>query len=151
MKTRFTDILLISANLQDLLCRFTLDSASELFFGLCVNSLQDTLPYPYHAPAHLQTVSKSSADEFSTAFQDAQVAVSYRARLSWLWPWFEIFKDKTADPMRVINAYLEPIIQRALQPEDDEVKYGDKIEGGHSLLDHLAHLTHGKPVLDLRF
>lgn len=85
--------------------RFTLDSASEFLLGNDINSLGDTLPYP-HTIRDSFPVTSSNADEFSTAFAEAQFLVATRNMQGWSWPLMEIFRDKTAKPMKIVTAFL---------------------------------------------
>jgi hypothetical protein len=135
--------------------RFTLDAASEFLFGSCVNALQTTeLPYPttlspfsQSSPSHNAT----SELDFSTAFLNAQTAISNRERAGPIWPLGEIWEDKVKAPMKVINEYIEPIVHDALRKrgERDEekkllgvVSQGEKDVGeDETLLDHLVEKT----------
>ena len=97
--------LIPTSSLKDLIARFTLDSASEFLFGVNIGSLSNDLPYPHNAPAKL-TSQSNLADDFATAFGKAQFVASQRARIGWQWPLYEIFEDKTAKHMEVVNAFL---------------------------------------------
>ena len=82
---------LIRAVIQDVISRFTLDSATDFLFGASVGSLLTDLPYPHHHPSK---VAKSSpADDFAAAFAEAQLTIAARNRQGWVWPLIEIFKD----------------------------------------------------------
>lgn len=63
---------------QDLVSRFTLDSATEFLFGTCVHSLQAEAPPP-----------------FGLALGRVQHQLAQRSRASPVWPLFEFFHDKT--------------------------------------------------------
>ncbi|KAG9315003.1 cytochrome P450 [Chiua virens] len=118
---------------QDAVSRFTLDSATEFLFGKCVDSLSAGLVYPFNVTPLGKSVENSNskvADDFARAFSQAQYIASLRVRRGWLWPLFEIFTDGTAEPMKTVNAYIEPI-----SSEED------------TLLDHLVHLTTDPAVL----
>nr|AAL67906.1 cytochrome P450 monooxygenase pc-2 [Phanerodontia chrysosporium] len=56
-----------AVDFQDLISRFTLDSATEFLFGQC-------------------TTGASRTEDFARAFAEAQDAVSFRLRMGWLWP-----------------------------------------------------------------
>lgn len=143
MKARFAEG--YAVDFQDLISRFTVDSATDFLFGSCVHALHSTLPYPHHAPAAAATP-LSEGDLFAEAFREAQVAVCQRARLVWLWPWFELFTDSTAGPMRVVDAYLNPIIAKAVQRAKSAKGAQDKnqVDEEDTLLDHLVKFTTGK-------
>lgn len=93
---------------------------------------------------------RSPADAFAEAFRDAQVAVSNRSRLIWLWPWAELFGSRTSKQMEVVDAYLDPILEKAVEKAKVYKKMGDAAgkEAGESneegtLLDQLARYTTG--------
>ncbi|KAF8060191.1 cytochrome P450 monooxygenase pc-1 [Lyophyllum atratum] len=140
---------------QDLMSRFTLDSATEFLFGSCVHSLTATLPYPHNAtdvPPVSTSPHSNGADEFASAFLEAQEVVSSRERYGWIWPLAEIWEDKTEKPMKIVNAYLDPIVQEAIKkknaaPESAEEKSSTHVEDGDSLLDHLVSLSSDPVVL----
>ncbi|KAG5643869.1 hypothetical protein DXG03_009553 [Asterophora parasitica] len=137
---------------QDLMSRFTLDSASEFLFGHCVHSLTAGLPYPHNAsyvPPESKTPQSARADDFARAFLEAQEIISSRERFGWIWPLAEVWGDKTKEPMKVVNAYLDPIIQEAIAKKDATPKAEKEktepshVEDGATLLDHLVSLTSG--------
>jgi hypothetical protein len=63
---------------QDLVSRFTLDSATEFLLGSCAHSLRTEAPPP-----------------FFRAFAQVQHRLARRARTTPLWPLMEIVGDKT--------------------------------------------------------
>lgn len=97
-----------------------------------------------------QPTTRSASDEFAVAFLDAQEALAIRGRIGWSWPWFEIFQNRTKKPMRVVDAYLEPILKEAVRKAEAE-KGSTHHESKEStddeqetLLDHLVKFTTGK-------
>ena len=120
-----------------------MDSATEFLFGSCVESLHETLPYPHYAPQNTSAVPKSPADEFSEAFRDAQWRISCRARLGFLWPWAELFEEKTKKSMAVVDAFLQPIIDEALQKKTARLN-GREDVADETLLDSLVRSTSGR-------
>ena len=68
MKGRFSQD--IAVDVQDVLFRFTLDTATEFLFGRDVKSLSAELPYPSTHKAHTRPTHPS--DEFAIAFSRAQ-------------------------------------------------------------------------------
>ncbi|THG93091.1 hypothetical protein EW026_g8045 [Hermanssonia centrifuga] len=142
-----------AVDFQDLISRFTLDSATEFLFGSCVHSLRNSLPYPHNVP--MPGAHQSPAEDFAKAFAEAQTAIAHRARVGWIWPWSELFHDKTELPMRVVDAYLDPILKAALKKAEDEKGSGrvneevqDDLEENETLLDHLVRYTTGKSIED---
>ncbi|KAF8055213.1 cytochrome P450 monooxygenase pc-1 [Lyophyllum atratum] len=139
---------------QDLMSRFTLDSASEFLFGHCVHSLTAGLPYPHNAsfiPPESKTPQSNRANEFARAFLEAQEVISSRERYGWIWPIAEMWGDKSKEPMKIVNAYLDPIIQEAIVKKDaapqSEKKLESHVEDGETLIDHLVSLSSDPVVL----
>ncbi|KAK0473656.1 cytochrome P450 monooxygenase pc-1 [Armillaria luteobubalina] len=134
---------------QDLMCRFTMDSATEFLFGSCVNTLTATLPYPQSisiVPAESNEALSLEANDFSKAFFEAQRILSSRLRKGWIWPLFEIKRDKTDAPMKIVRGFFEPIIQAALERKnasDSAEKNPESRAVGddETLLDHLVNMT----------
>ncbi|KAG2006335.1 cytochrome P450 [Coprinopsis cinerea AmutBmut pab1-1] len=140
---------------QDLMARFTLDTATQFLFGHCVNSLDAGLPYPPKAAPYVsvqQTPAGKMADDFARAFMEAQEVIAIRERVGWIWPLLEFWKDKTVEPMKVVNAYIEPIVKDAIERKKNalpEEKSGDEkeIQEGQTLLDYLVNVTQDPTIL----
>ncbi|PFH46977.1 hypothetical protein AMATHDRAFT_198725 [Amanita thiersii Skay4041] len=152
-----------AVDFQDLMSRFTLDSATEFLFGNCVHSLHAGLPYPANTslpppPSSGSPVTShhtATANTFAAAFLEAQEVISYRERYGWIWPLYEIFEDKTKKPMKVVDGYIEPIIKEAVEKKKARVAAGeietekkrDELAEGETLLDHLVQVTDDPKVL----
>ncbi|KAI0751542.1 cytochrome P450 monooxygenase pc-2 [Daedaleopsis nitida] len=143
---------------QDLVARFTLDSATEFLFGTCVHSLKSDLPYAYNDLIAQQTVRiPSAADRFAAAFMGAQHVIAMRSRTGWTWRLEELHKDASGEHMKVVDAYLQPILEEALRKNraaigQDESKVeakgdGESGEENETLLDHLVKFTQDPVVL----
>ncbi|KAH7885026.1 cytochrome P450 [Phlebopus sp. FC_14] len=143
---------------QDLISRFTLDSTTEFLFGKCVHSLSVGLPYPYyhHAAKSTETPPLQGktklAHDYTQAFAEALFAASERPRRGVLWPLFEMLKDKTEEPMKIVNAYLEPILQEAIGKQKMVILERGEEEGKKpfdedTLLDYLVRQTMDPVVL----
>ncbi|KAJ6478042.1 cytochrome P450 monooxygenase pc-1 [Mycena vitilis] len=136
---------------QDLIGRFTMDSASEFLFNSCVHSLKANLPYSHNVafpPPQSNAPEARAAMKFTGAFSDAMIAISKREVLGRIWPLFEIFGDKTAAPMRIISEYLDPVIHAAMEKKrlaEPQEKDDDSEE--LSLLDDLLNTTSDPRVL----
>ena len=131
--------------------RFTLDSATEFLFGHCVHSLNAGLPYPHNVsyiPSNVLTPEKQLANSFSAAFLDVQFAVSHRERVGSIWPLWEIFENKTKKSMKVVDAFIKPIIADAIA-KNNHARREEKVsqEGEGTLLDHLVQVTSDPKVL----
>ncbi|KAE9407488.1 cytochrome P450 [Gymnopus androsaceus JB14] len=148
-----------AVDFQDLIGRFTLDSATEFLFGSCVHSLAAGLPYPYNiVPPFSSDTSMTTANfsnTFLEAFLKAQDAIASRERFAMVWPFLEIWQDKTEEPMKVLNAFIQPIINEAVAKRNNMKKSGlvgvekkaEEVEEDETMLDHLVKLTDDPVVL----
>ncbi|KAG8779170.1 hypothetical protein FRC12_024604 [Ceratobasidium sp. 428] len=131
---------------QDLAGRFTLDSGTEFLFGRDVHSLSAPLPYP-HEPPHDDSAS------FAAAFGRAQELILTRFSFAKFWPFLEIFWDRTGADMRVINAYVQPILREKLEEKrrtngKNQAEKGEELENGSdTLLDHLVQFTDDETII----
>ena len=131
---------------QDLIARFTLDSATEFLFGNCVHNMAADLPWAHNDPrAALNARAPSAIDAFATAFAGAQHVTSLRLRLGWMWRLQELTRDLAGEHMKVVDSYIQPILEQAIQ-KNRERKAGLRLaedEENETLLDHLVKLTEG--------
>ncbi len=134
--------------------RFTIDSAPELLFGHCVHSLKASLPYPHNAKdiaTSAENPESRFANDFSAAFLDAQHAVIQRERLGPIWPLFEIFGDKARKPMKIVNAFIEPIVADVLRKKEaagkQEKSKDSQLADDETLLDHLVQVTSDPKII----
>ncbi|KAG9217631.1 hypothetical protein CCMSSC00406_0003680 [Pleurotus cornucopiae] len=150
----------LAIDFQDLMGRFTLDSATEFLFGSCVHSLNGRLPYPYdkqllhYSDSH---PSEEVAEKFAHAFLEAQRIISSREQLGWVWPLTEIWGDKTKEHMKVVDAFVALIVKDAVEKKRlaDEEKgiigvanqQNDEVTDDETLLDHLVKFTSDPVVL----
>ncbi|KAH9914218.1 cytochrome P450 [Fomitopsis serialis] len=140
---------------QDAISRFTLDSATEFLFGACVNSLSAGLPYPGDAYAGHAKASDDPAEKFARAFAEAQYVVAGRSNTGDAWPMFELAGDRSKRPMAVVNAFIEPVVNRVLakhqqmKAEREAASHSSKeeIEDHDTLLDYLVRQTSDVSVL----
>ncbi|KAF8811334.1 cytochrome P450 monooxygenase CYP63 [Phlegmacium glaucopus] len=132
---------------QDLYCRFTLDAASEFLFGKNLDTLSASLPVPGTAMGPKGSATQDTWGSFTRAFELAEQNVTNRGRLGSIWPLFELLKDKNEEHSKVIRAWLDPLVQDALEDKQRLEKMGvvspiaDK-----SFMQHLADSTND-PVL----
>ncbi|QRW20644.1 cytochrome P450 family protein [Rhizoctonia solani] len=131
-----------AVDFQDLVARFTLDSGTEFLFGRDTRSLDAPLPYPHGKPA-------DDSASFAAAFSRAQGQVMQRFGLAMFWPWMELFWDRTAEDMKIINAYVTPILRKKLERGSDieskPTNEGD--QDADTLLDHLVKFTQDESVI----
>nr|GAT53741.1 cytochrome P450 monooxygenase [Mycena chlorophos] len=152
-----------AVDFQDLIGRFTMDSASEFLFDSCINSLKAHLPYPHKVPVPASPSSLPTgipptdpdpvaiaATRFTDAFTEAMLRISEREVLGRIWPLFEMTGDKTKRAMGVISEYLDPIIQRAVDKKRGggmSAMATDEERDGMSLLDEMLDQTDDPQVL----
>ncbi|TFK22821.1 cytochrome P450 monooxygenase pc-3 [Coprinopsis marcescibilis] len=156
MKARFAQG--FAVDFQDVVARFTLDSATEFLFGNDVRSLSEELPYPYFhdatkevqdsKQAPLPSSSTHSATEFVQAFGEAQTIIAYRSRFGDHWPLSEFWVDKLAKPKRIIDEYIEGIVREAIiQRREKKGVVSDDDKDEESFLEHLFNSTEDPAVL----
>ncbi|CDO68134.1 hypothetical protein BN946_scf185003.g6 [Trametes cinnabarina] len=142
-----------AVDFQDAIARFTLDSATEFLCGKCVDSLESDLPYAHNDAVAPNLVRKPNvAERFARAFTEAQLIIAMRSQLGWFWHFQELLRDKTAEPMQVVDQFLTPILEEAIRRNRasrvkgmaSHVKDADEDE---TLLDHLVKLTNNSNVL----
>ncbi|KAK7055135.1 cytochrome P450 monooxygenase, partial [Favolaschia claudopus] len=109
---------------QDLVFRFTLDSAAEFLFGARVNSLRGD----------------GSTDQLGPALSRLQQRMARRSRTSPIWPLFEMMGDKTRDDLKLVHGFIGPIIDAALEKKKSLKELGGDDE---TLLDELVNVTDG--------
>ncbi|KAL5494825.1 hypothetical protein ACEPAI_287 [Sanghuangporus weigelae] len=140
-----------AVDIQDLVARFTLDSATEFLFSHCVHILRAGLPYSPNLASSGYAEDKSSnpATLFSRAFANAQLTVGLRTRLGDMWPLFEMAKDLTKEDMRIVNAFIDPILEEAVTKRGTPQEFTAKKEigEGETLLDHLITYTKDLTIL----
>ncbi len=107
------------------------------------------MPYPDGmSPYNTVEEPKTIKEKFPHAFATAQLIVSERPRVGWLWPLKELFKSRTDEPMGIVDAFLEPLLQESIRKKEEREKAGisfdDKeSQDGETLLDHLVKQTSG--------
>jgi hypothetical protein len=140
-------------DVQDLLQRFTLDSAALFLWGHALN----TLDLPLTQPGRVILGPKGSApadggsewDVFTNAFESVAVLITRRGVQGDTWPLLELFKDKTEEPIQVIMDWLEPLVRRALDRKTKRMEaiWGDaKVSSRDDetvFLDYLADQSDG--------
>ncbi|KAH8831771.1 cytochrome P450 monooxygenase pc-3 [Flagelloscypha sp. PMI_526] len=120
---------------QDLVARFTLDSATRFLFDYDVQSLDAGLPYS-HASGIPNTThfSNHPSNAFANALLEVQVISAFRARAGKSAPLFEVSGNAITPLRAIIDPYIDSIIEKVVERRDK----GDKIDDdGLSLLEHL--------------
>jgi hypothetical protein len=129
----------------------SLDSATMFLFNHDVRSLAAGLIYP---PGTSESISRDNhmhpSNQFARAFTESQLRISYRSIFGSAWPLTEITGDKTKENMRIVDEFINPIVEAALRKKDEERATGIARGGGKAdvehqcLLDHLVSMTNGK-------
>jgi len=137
---------------QDLVARFTLDSATEFLFGNDVGSLSADIPYPASAK-HLNKPSfyDHPSTIFVKAFTEGQVLTVERMPFGNDWPLLEFWSDKVAPFRKIIDNFTEPLMEEAiakrnLESSNKGADAKDDDENGN-LLAHLVKHTQDKNIL----
>ncbi|KAF7306220.1 Cytochrome P450 monooxygenase CYP63 [Mycena indigotica] len=133
-------------DVQDLLERFTLDSASEFLFGMQLDTLSQPLTEPGRVklgPRGSMPIEGATAfDEFTQAFENVAVIITRRGTQGDTWPLLELFADKTEDATNTIMNWLEPIVKRAIDEKDQRRLAGVATPASENVfLDYLASRT----------
>ncbi|KAG1800357.1 cytochrome P450 [Suillus plorans] len=134
----------MAIDFQDLISRFTLDSASEFLFGHCIDSLSVELPFPDNTlqSTHTKPGPGDNAAAFTNAFSQAQHAISRRVIIGAAWPMIEILADSTARHMKVVDKFIDPILEAALARHSTAAKLeANETVEDQTFLDHLIKLT----------
>ncbi|KAJ6553147.1 cytochrome P450 [Mycena capillaripes] len=150
-----------AADFQDMVSRFTMDTASSFLFGQDVRSLDAGLPYPYNVSPSVDATNLPAAQPhpsstFATAFQEAQMITALRTRFGQHWPLQEFWTDRLAAPMGIVRGFLDPILKEAVAKKraagasegEKKNELGDReVQEGESLLDHLVNYTDDYTIL----
>ncbi|KAI9058872.1 cytochrome P450 monooxygenase pc-3 [Trametes sanguinea] len=135
---------------QDVVSRFTMDSATEFLFGKDVRSLDAPLPYPsaFARAAGPAPGDVHPADRCVRAFEAALEATSIRGRFLQSWPLFEFWGDRVKKHLRAIDEFVDPIVDDLLRTKAEKVAAGvetddskEQVRDDETLLEHLAKFT----------
>ncbi|KAF8996816.1 cytochrome P450 monooxygenase pc-3 [Cyathus striatus] len=132
---------------QDLVSRFTLDSATQFLFGDNVRSLNAGLAYP--ASSHKSnppTFDTHPSNRFVSAFMEGQYQIALRARKGETWPLQELFGDMMSPNREVVDEFVRPLMERALRKKKEGALGEKEGEEGY-LIDYLVQQTEDPIVL----
>ncbi|KAF9034327.1 cytochrome P450 monooxygenase pc-3 [Panaeolus papilionaceus] len=137
-------------DIQDLIGRFTLDSASEFLFGHNVGSLSEGIPYPSYA-SHKNTASFHShpSIKFQRALNEGQFLASIRLSAGEEWRLLEFWKDRIKPLRKDMDSLTEPIIREALEARERRLnnpESGEKTDE-NTLLAHLVNHTQDPKIM----
>ncbi|KAF8164307.1 cytochrome P450 [Pholiota molesta] len=131
---------------QDLVSRFTLDSATQFLFGHNVESLSAGLPYPESSPlANSATFRNHPSNVFVDAFLQGQILSSIRGRTGPSWPLQEFWGDKIKPLREIMDKFTEPVLMEALRKRN--MNADGKVDEDDTLLSHLIQRTQDVTVL----
>ncbi|KIM42692.1 hypothetical protein M413DRAFT_121806 [Hebeloma cylindrosporum] len=130
-----------SIDFQDLVSRFTLDSATEFLFGKSVASLSAGIPYsPSSGKENASSFTEHASNIFVTAFQEGQILAMNRMGFGTEWPLAEFWKDNIAPLRKVMDGFTGPVLAAALEKQEQDLKQ-EKDTVNDEDLTLLAHLV----------
>ncbi|TFK21754.1 cytochrome P450 monooxygenase pc-3 [Coprinopsis marcescibilis] len=129
---------------QDLVTKFALDSSCSFLFGVGMDCLSAGLAYPANSG---RQNSREFTDHPSNAFADSFDSALYELVECTLlgndWPLREIFGDRVLPKKKIVDQFIEPIVQRALEQR----KGRDETEKSECLLQELLSQTQDLTLL----
>ncbi|KAJ7618428.1 cytochrome P450 [Roridomyces roridus] len=106
---------------QDLVARFTLDSATEFLCERSVDSMAAGLPYPPNSPlADSASFVNHPSSTFVTSFMASQTLSVMRTPYGSRWPLWEFWTDRVKPHRKVVNDFIEPILNRTLEAKKQD-------------------------------
>ncbi|KAK0489011.1 cytochrome P450 monooxygenase pc-3 [Armillaria novae-zelandiae] len=122
---------------QDVVARFTLDSATEFLFGKDVESI---------AAANHPNFVNHPSNLFIRAFSRGLEHIAGRIQGGGTWPLLEFWKDNVQPHREAIDRFTQPILTEALNHKAEGIKIGSD-EENMSLLDLLVRSTDNAKVI----
>jgi len=147
MKERFKEG--TPVDIQDLLSRFTMATATEFLFGRDVKALSADLPYP--STYNKSTLRTHPSYQFATAFNRAQECTVPRVEYGKLWPLVEFWEDIVQTNKDITWQFINPLIQTALEKKKAAKGVSEVNMEDRTLLDHLVQQTDGMRSLPAAF
>ena len=131
--------------------RFTFDSACEFLFETTLKTLDSEFLYPHtqHHSGDREPRGMTREELFFQAIIGAQTVMSDRVYMGPPWLLAEFFKDKTEPYMKVINGFLNPVLEEGLARHAARTEAGLTDREGETLLDSLLRETTGR-LLQIR-
>ncbi|KAJ7062674.1 cytochrome P450 monooxygenase pc-3 [Mycena amicta] len=136
-------------DIQDVVARFAVDSATEFLFGVSVDSILAGLAYPQSAHLTSPEFLDHPSNAFVTSFIEGQRLNIDRMRFGSRWQLGEFWKDLIHPHREVMDSFIEPIVQRALNEKARREASGANIEEKEAttLLTHLTKDTQDVGVI----
>ncbi|KAJ7123182.1 cytochrome P450 [Mycena epipterygia] len=133
---------------QDMVGRFTLDSATEFLFGKSVDSMSAGLAYPEAYPlANLPEFLNHPSNTYVQSFVESQTLTVQRVAFGSRWPLMEFWKDNVKPHRKVVDGYIEPILNAELENKKAREGGAKKDEEAGTFLSHLVEATDNKEVI----
>ncbi|KAK0501377.1 cytochrome P450 [Armillaria luteobubalina] len=134
---------------QDVVARFTFDSATEFLFGKDVESIAAGLPYPAESPlANHPNFVNHPSNLFIRAFSRGLELIAGRLQGGGTWPLLEFWKDNVQSHREAVDHFIQPMLTEALNNKLKGIK-PESDEENMSLLDLLVRGTDdGKVIQD---
>ncbi|KAF7335780.1 hypothetical protein MVEN_02233900 [Mycena venus] len=136
-------------DIQDCVARFTLDSATEFLFGRSVDSMSAGLPYPQSSPlVDLPSFFSHPSNAYVRSFVQSQILTTERIVFGSKWPLREFWKDRVKPHRKIIDEYIEPILNEELEKKKAKTQEdGDEEQDERTFLNHLVRRTDAKDVI----
>lgn len=132
---------------QDVVARFTFDSATEFLFGKDVESIAAGLPYPAESPlANHPNFVNHPSNLFIRAFSRGLELIAGRVQGGGTWPLLEFWKDNVQPHREAVDRFIQPILTEALDNKSKGIKT-ESDEENMSLLDLLVRSTDDAKVI----
>ena len=112
-----------------------------------MRSLSAGLPYPPTSDIARTQTHRPAADEFASAFYNAQLASAKRGRFQDWWPLAEFWHDKVEAQKSTIDKFIAPILTNALQQKARNASVEEKVTDEDTLLSQLLKVTDGMSPL----
>lgn len=132
--------------MQDLIARFTLDSAAEFLFGGSVESLSAGMPYPgQESSKNDASVHDHPASIFAESFMEGLHLTVMRIRMGDAWPVEELVRDRVLPFRKAMDVFIDPLMRKALDRREQQLlneKSQDEDEE-ETFISHLVKHTQG--------
>ncbi|KAG2003619.1 cytochrome p450 [Coprinopsis cinerea AmutBmut pab1-1] len=135
---------------QDLVARFTLDSAAKFLFGAELGSLSAGVPYPPNSGLPNPTsFTLHPSNTFVNAFFNGLNEVAMRSVIGEEWPLREFSKDLVKPYRDIVDQIIEPMVDAALQAAHSDTSEKEKSgrDEPTTLLQQLVSQTKDKSII----
>ncbi|CAE7113403.1 unnamed protein product [Rhizoctonia solani] len=139
-------------DVQDLFGRLTIDAAGEFLFSCTtLDTLSLPLPTAYHAEIGPRgTAAPTSYGAFVSAFDEVQTIIPVRGRMGpYIWPVVEWKGDRVWKFRCVIDEWVKPLIDSAVQRREGYLKGGGNKDepAGDTFIDDLVKSTDDRTLI----